>query len=108
MRRLRFTRLALADVKRAREIIETNHPDGPAAGMRLADEALTRLWQGAERLCSFPNLGRASVVPGVLELVIPGPTRHLTFTVGYRVEPEQVVVLAITWGGRRFVESGRT
>jgi len=33
---------------------------------------------------------------------VPGPTRHLTFTVGYRAAPDHVAILGITWGDRRF------
>jgi hypothetical protein len=42
-----------------------------------------------------------------LEIVVPGPTRRLTFTVGYRLRGERITVLGITWGGRTFGELGR-
>src|SRR6478735_6835412 len=85
--RLRFTPLALADIDRARDTIVANHPDGPLAGERLADAALARLLSGIERLQTFPHLGRSGPRPNVLLLTVPGPTRHLTFTVGYRATP---------------------
>ena len=102
MIRLRFTPLALADIDRARDAIAAHHPDGALAGEHLADAALARLLDGIERLRSFPRLGRPGHRPDLLLLTIPGPTRHLTFTVGYRAAPDHVAILGITWGGRRF------
>ncbi|HYZ33827.1 MAG TPA: hypothetical protein VE684_16280 [Crenalkalicoccus sp.] len=46
-------------------------------------------------------------MPGVLEIVVPGPTRRLTFTVGYRLRGDRITVLGITWGGRTFGTLGR-
>ena len=102
MIRLRFTPLALADIDRARDAIVAHHPDGALAGEHLADAALARLLDGIKRLRRFPRLGRPGPKPGILLLTIPGPTRHLTFTVGYHAGAEHVAILGITWGGRRF------
>ncbi len=102
MIRLRFTALALADIDRARDAIVAHHPDGPLAGEHLADAALARLLAGIERLRRFPRLGRPGHRPGLLLLTVPGPTRHLTFTVGYRPAADHVAILGITRGGRRF------
>ena len=102
MIRLRFTPLALADIDRARDAIVAHHPDGALAGEYLADAALARLLAGIERLGAFPRLGRPWHRPGLLLLTIPGPTRRLTFTVGYAAATDHVAILGITWGGRRF------
>lgn len=102
MIRLRFTPLALADLESLRAAIVQGHPDGPLAGETLADAALTRLEQALDRLRAFPRLGRSGHRPEVLVLTVPGPTRHLTFSVGYRRAPDHIAILGITWGGRRF------
>jgi plasmid stabilization system protein ParE len=100
--RLRFTPLALADIDRARDAIVAHHPDGALAGEHLAYAALARLLDGIERLRTFPRLGRSSHRLDILLLTVPGPTRHLTYSVGYRAAPDHVAILGITWGGRRF------
>ena len=107
MIRIEFTRLAVSDVRRARELIVESHPAGPEAGEVLADEVAGRLAHAIEGLRDFPRIGHAGAVPGALEIVVPGPTRRLTFTVGYRMRGDLITVLGITWGGRTFGELGR-
>lgn len=102
-----FTRLAIEDVRRARAIIVEGHPDGREAGEALADAVSARLARTIEGLREFPRIGHAGAVPGVLEVVVPGPTRRLTFTVGYRLRDDRITVLGITWGGRTFGALGR-
>ncbi|MGK7871065.1 type II toxin-antitoxin system RelE/ParE family toxin [Falsiroseomonas sp. E2-1-a20] len=102
-----FTLLAIEDVRRAREAIVEGHPFGHEAGEILADEVAARLARAIEGLSEFPRIGHAGVVPGVLEIVVPGPTRHLTFIVGYRLRGDRITVLGITWGGRTFGALGR-
>jgi plasmid stabilization system protein ParE len=102
-----FTRLAVADVRRARRAIVEGHPDGPDAGEALADEVAARLAHAIEGLREFPRIGHPGAVPGVLEIVVPGPSRRLTFTVGYRLRGDRVTVLGVTWGGRSFGDLGR-
>jgi plasmid stabilization system protein ParE len=102
-----FTRLAIEDVRRAREAIVEGHPTGHEAGEALADEVAARLARAIEGLGEFPRIGHAGTVPGVLEIVVPGPTRHLTFIVGYRLRGDRITVLGITWGGRSFGALGR-
>ena len=82
------------------------HPDGPAAGAKLAVEVATRLAESIERLREFPRLGHAGVVPGVLELVVRAPTRSLTCVVGYPLQGDRVTIIGINWGGRRFDGAG--
>lgn len=102
-----FTRLALEDLRRAREAMIGSHPAGRAAGEALAAEAAARLAHAIEGLRDFPRIGHQGAVPGVLEIVVPGPTRRLGFTVGYRLRDGQVTVLGIAWGGRTFGTLGR-
>jgi plasmid stabilization system protein ParE len=102
-----FTRLAVEDVRRAREAIVEGHPDGREAGEALADEVAGRLARAIEGLREFPRIGHLGAVPGVLEIVVPGPTRRLTFTVGYSLRGGRITVLGVTWGGRTFGELGR-
>jgi plasmid stabilization system protein ParE len=102
-----FTRLAVEDVRRARDAIVEGHPDGREAGEALAEEVSGRLARAIEGLRDFPRIGHAGAVPGVLEIVVPGPTRRLTFVVGYRLRGDRLTVLGITWGGRSFGSLGR-
>jgi plasmid stabilization system protein ParE len=102
-----FTRLAVEDVQRARAAIIETHPGGPEAGERLADDVAARLARAIEGLGQFPRVGHPGAVPGVLEIVVPGPTRRLTFTIGYRLRDERITILGITWGGRTFGTLGR-
>lgn len=102
-----FTRLAVEDVQRARAAIVESHPDGPAAGERLADEVAARLAHAIDGLGRFPRIGHPGAVPGVLEIVVPGPTRRLTFTIGYRLRDDRITILGITGGGRSFGTLGR-
>ncbi len=102
-----FTRLAIADVRRARETIIASHPQGPRVGKVLADDVAARLAHAIEGLRDFPRVGHAGAVPGVLEIVVPGPTRRTTLTVGYQLRGNRIIVLGITWGGRTFSELGR-
>ncbi len=104
---IEFTRLSVEDVRRAREVIVEGHPGGPDAGVVLADEVAARLAHAIEGLRDFPRIGHAGAVPGVLEIVVPGPTRRLTFTVGYRLRGDRITILGITWGGRTFGELRR-
>jgi hypothetical protein len=57
-----------------------------------------RLAHAIEGLRDFPRIGHVGAVSGVFEVVVPGPTRRLTFTVGYRLRGERITVLGITWG----------
>lgn len=109
-----FTRLAVEDVRRARAVIIETHPDGPDAGERLADDVAARLARAIEGLARFPRVGHPGAVLGVLEIVVPGPTRRLTFTIGYRtftigyrLRDGRITILGITWGGRTFGTLGR-
>lgn len=104
---IEFTRLALDDIRRARAAIVESHPGGPETGEALADAVSARLAQAVEGLREFPRIGHASAVPGVLEIVVRGPTRRLTYTIGYRLHGERVTILGITWGGRNFGELRR-
>jgi plasmid stabilization system protein ParE len=104
---IEFTRLAVEDVRRARAAIVEGHPGGREAGEVLADEVAGRLAHAIEGLRDFPRIGHVGAVSGVFEVVVPGPTRRLTFTVGYRLRGERITVLGITWGGRTFGELGR-
>ena len=83
-------------------MIVESHPHGPAAGLALADDLSARLARAVEGLQRFPHMGRLSRLPEVLELVVPGPTRRLTFTLGYRLRDDRITVLGVTWAGRRF------
>ncbi|MDO9707732.1 type II toxin-antitoxin system RelE/ParE family toxin [Paracraurococcus lichenis] len=97
-----FARRALADLRLLRAFIIAGHPDGQAAGERLADAMAARLARAIEALREFPRMGQPGDIPDTREITVPGPTRRLTCRVGYRPDGDRVTVLGITWGGRHF------
>jgi toxin ParE1/3/4 len=92
--RLRYTRQALADLEVARSYIAERNPQAAAAMAVRVREAIAGLSLFSER-------GRKGRVEGTRELVIPGTP----FLVAYRVRPDQIEILAILHGARRWPEA---
>lgn len=86
---LRYTRLALADLDRAREYIALDDP-------RAAEAVAARIRDAVEGLRLFPERGRAGRVPGTRELVVP----RTPFVVPYRIVGSEIQVLAVLHGKR--------
>jgi len=88
---LRYTRQALADLDEAQSFIALDRPDA-ARAMAL------RIQHAVEELRLFPDRGRDSRVAGAQELVVPGTP----FIVAYRVTRQEIWILAILHGARRW------
>jgi toxin ParE1/3/4 len=63
-----------------------------------ADALIERIFGAVEMLALYPGIGRAGRVKGTRELVIAGTP----FVVAYRVRRDQVEVLAVFHGARRW------
>jgi len=63
-----------------------------------ADSQLDRILDAAEKLATFPELGRRGRIPGTRELVIPATP----FLIAYRVYRAEIQILAVLHGSRRW------
>jgi toxin ParE1/3/4 len=82
---------ALDDLEQLRACIAT---DAPAAGEMIA----ARVVRAVLTLADFPQRGRPGRVRGTRELVVPSTP----YVVAYRVEADDVEVLRIVHGARRW------
>ena len=89
--KLRWTRLASSDLESAHDYVAQ---DNPAA----ADDLIEQIVSAVELLQRQWQMGRKGRVPGTRELVITGTP----FVVAYRVRRDQVEILAILHGARRW------
>lgn len=89
--KVRWTKLALADLAYARDYIAREAPD---AAVRIVD----RIEGAVRNLERHPRLGRPGRVEGTRELVVPGTP----FIVPYRLFDDYVEVLALIHGARRW------
>lgn len=87
--RLRWTRLALADLDQAQEYIAR---DNPAAANVVAQ----RVHDAADGLPDNPLIGRAGQVAGMREWVVTGTPYLLV----YRIKDETVEIVRL-WHGRQ-------
>jgi addiction module RelE/StbE family toxin len=92
--KLRYTRLALADLEQADAFIRAENPGA-------AQTAMARIRGAIGRLVAFPDSGRPGRVPGTRELIVP----NTPFVVAYRVTPGTVDVLAVIHASRRWPAS---
>ncbi len=87
--RLRWTKLALADLEAIwRHIVK----DNPQA----ADGVEDRIVDAAANLRQFPGLGRVGLVEGTRELVVPG----LPYIIVYAAKPGGIVIYRVRHGKR--------
>ena len=91
--RLRWTRQAFADVQAAHDFIAEDNPDA-------AEAVKAKIEQAVEVLRKFPEVGRHGRVPGTRELVIMGTS----YLVAYAVDKNEVHVLAVLHGNRKWPE----
>jgi len=89
-----WRRIALEDLEELRRYIAE---DNPAAAHRV--RGAIRI--AVERLGSHPYSGRAGRVGGTRELVVP----NTPYVVAYTVLDEQVVILSVIHGARRWPDS---
>lgn len=91
--RLRWTPLAAGQLESAYEYVAR---DSPGA----ADETIERTLLAVEVLERHPQIGRKGRVPRTRELVVTGTP----FLVAYRVKANQIEILAVLHGARRWPE----
>lgn len=89
--RLRWTAPALRDLEAIGDHIAR---ENPAAAARI----VTAILDEADKLATFPGMGRPGRVPGTRELVVAGTA----FIAPYRVLDAAVEVLAVFHGSRRW------
>jgi len=88
---IKWTRRALADLDNAFEYI---FQDDPNAALSVVD----RIEDSIANLSRHPEIGRKGRVTSTRELVIP----QTPYLVSYRVKAEQVEILAILHGKRKW------
>jgi toxin ParE1/3/4 len=73
--------------------------DNPTA----AERTVSRILERVDELAAQPHIGRPGRIDDTRELVVPGTP----FVVPYRVRDEQVEVLSVFHGARKWPESFR-
>jgi toxin ParE1/3/4 len=91
--KIRWTRPAARDLEAIQDHIAQENP--MAAGRLVAT-----IRQRVQQLQDHPQLGRPGRVPGTRELVISGTP----YVAPYRVRDQQVEILALYHGARRWPE----
>ncbi len=66
-----------------------------------AQGLVTRIAASVEQLGDYPHLGRAGRISGTRELVVP----NTPYVVPYRVRSDEVEVLAVFHGARRWPDA---
>lgn len=89
-----WTRLALEDLHHAWNYIAADNPEA-------ADGVMEKIEKAVESLLSYPNLGRPGRVKGTRELVAV----DTPYIVPYRIKRDQIEILAVIHGSRRWPES---
>ncbi|CAA6603037.1 putative toxin Y4kP [Rhodospirillaceae bacterium LM-1] len=89
--KVRWLRVALAQLERETEFISKDDPNAASAMVR-------RVFDAAEGLAAFPALGRTGRVAGTRELVVPGTPYFLP----YRVREERVEILRFLHGTKKW------
>lgn len=89
--RIRWTEPALDDLEKIGDYI-ARHDPGAAA--RMVDTIFSQV----DRLETFPKLGRPGRVSGTRELVVT----TTPFIVPYRLKADQIELLAVLHGARRW------
>jgi toxin ParE1/3/4 len=92
--RLRWTSPALRDLEEIGDFIARDN-------IGVAAKTVAAILDQAEALATHPHLGRAGRVAGTRELVVVGAP----FVVPYRVIGEEVQILAVFHGARRWPET---
>ena len=92
--KIRWTRLALEDLERARQYIAERNP-------AAAQAVIARIESALKALATHPEIGRRGRVQGTRELVVP----DTPFIIAYLVSKNSVEILAVIHGARRWPES---
>jgi toxin ParE1/3/4 len=91
--RLRWTRLALAQLREIAEYIERESP-------RAARHVVKTIRDQVMTLIAYPAIGRTGRVEGTRELLIP----RLPYIAVYRIVGETIEILAVIHTSRRWPE----
>lgn len=92
--RIRWLKPALRNLKEESDYIAQ---DDPQAAARI----VLRIEESVAMLVDHPDLGRAGRVPGTRELVVP----NTSYIVPYRVRAQQIDILRVFHGRRRWPSS---
>ncbi|MGE5218599.1 MAG: type II toxin-antitoxin system RelE/ParE family toxin [Chloroflexota bacterium] len=87
--KLRWTRSALADLIEAQQHIAQDHP-------AAAQAPAQRVWETANNLTDYPEIGRRGHVDGTREWL----ANQTPYLIVYRVRGKSVEILRV-WHGRR-------
>ena len=90
-KQLEFTGRAFRNIAAAEEYVAADNPDA-------AQKVVTAIYNTAEELESFPELGKPGRVPGTREL----PISKYPYTLVYRVRASRVVVYAVLHQARKY------
>lgn len=89
-----WTRLALSDLDAAYNYIVANNPSA-------AVDTIDRIEKSVNTLKQYPEMGRPGRIPGTKELVV----NRTPFIWPYRVQGEQIEILAVIHAARQWPES---
>ena len=92
--KLRYARLASADLDAVYRFISLDNPSAAAATIIKIDQAILGLQD-------FPRRGRPARVDGTRELVVAGTP----FAVAYQIQGDEIQILAIMHGARAWPSS---
>jgi plasmid stabilization system protein ParE len=90
-KQLEFAARAFQHIAAAEEFISR---ENPAAARKVAEA----IYKTAEKLETFPDLGKPGRVPGTREL----PLAKYPYTLVYRVRPSKVIVYAVMHQARKY------
>jgi plasmid stabilization system protein ParE len=90
-KRLEFATRAFEHIAAAEEFIAR---ENPAAAQKVAEA----IYKTAEKLETFPDLGKPGRVPGTREL----PLSKYPYTLVYRIRPSKVIVYAVMHQARKY------
>jgi plasmid stabilization system protein ParE len=94
--KIRWTDIAVADLKSTHEYPGEHSPE-------VADALIERVLSAIDILERYPNLGRLGRIEGTREFVVTGTRFH----VFYRLRHEQLEILGILHGARKWPDRSR-
>jgi toxin ParE1/3/4 len=86
-----WLRRSIWHLKSIKTFISADNPDAASA-------LLTRIYDGANRLATFPEMGRTGRIPGTREL----PILNSPYIIVYKVFDEKIEIMAVFHGARRW------
>lgn len=90
-KRLEFAARAFLHIAAAEEFISRENP-------AAAQKVVAAIYKTAEKLETFPDLGKPGRVPGTREL----PLSKYPYTLVYRIRPNKVIVYAVMHQARKY------